>query len=115
MSAAVTDGGQLPRPAGTAPWRGLLRASARQHRTGLVTLAGYYAGCAALMLVISLLLEANLFGWVPHLLVALLTFYAGVRLFGPAGFIIGPISAVVIRAGARFLLGPPLIPTSRTG
>lgn len=50
-----------------------------------------------------------------HPLVALLAFYAGVRLFGPAGFIIGPISAVVIRAGARFLLGPPLIPTSRTG
>lgn len=50
-----------------------------------------------------------------HPLVALVAFYAGVRLFGPAGFIIGPISAVVIRAGARLLLGPPPAPTGRTG
>ncbi|MHB1593585.1 MAG: hypothetical protein ACYCO9_01645 [Streptosporangiaceae bacterium] len=72
MSAAVIDGGQQPRQAAKVPWQRLLRASARQHRASLVTLAGYYGGCAALMLVTSLLLRANLFGWVPHLLVSLL-------------------------------------------
>ncbi len=103
MSAAVTDGGQLPRPAGTAPWRGLLRASARQHRTGLVTLAGYYAGCAALMLVISLLLEANLFGWVPHLLVSLLIVLL-VAAPAVAGAVVGaPLVARQVETGATRL------------
>ncbi|MHB1433197.1 MAG: hypothetical protein ACYCVZ_13880 [Streptosporangiaceae bacterium] len=59
VSAAVIDGGQQPRPTETAPWRGLLRASVRQHRTGLIALAGYYGGCAVLILVTAVLLRAR--------------------------------------------------------
>ncbi|MCY0907217.1 MAG: sporulation integral membrane protein YtvI [Sulfobacillus thermotolerans] len=42
-----------------------------------------------------------------HPLVALAALYFGVRLFGPAGFILGPISAVVIKVLAEVLVAPP--------
>lgn len=42
-----------------------------------------------------------------HPLTALLALYVGIRLFGPIGFIIGPITAVVIKAGARAAGLPP--------
>jgi sporulation integral membrane protein YtvI len=42
-----------------------------------------------------------------HPLTALLAPYVGVRLFGPLGFVIGPITAVALKAGARAAGVPP--------
>ncbi len=103
MSAAAIDGGSGSPAAVVAPWRGLLRASARQHRAGLVTMAGYYGGCAALMLVPSLLLRARPFGWVPHLLVSLLIVLL-VAAPAVAGAVVGaPLVARQVETGATRL------------
>jgi sporulation integral membrane protein YtvI len=42
-----------------------------------------------------------------HPLTALLALYVGIRLFGPVGFVIGPITAVVLKATARAARIPP--------
>jgi predicted PurR-regulated permease PerM len=39
-----------------------------------------------------------------HPLWILFAFYVGVQLFGPFGFLIGPISAVMVRATGRMLI-----------
>jgi sporulation integral membrane protein YtvI len=42
-----------------------------------------------------------------HPLTALLALYVGIRVFGPIGFVIGPITAVVLKATARAARVPP--------
>jgi sporulation integral membrane protein YtvI len=42
-----------------------------------------------------------------HPLTALLALYVGIRLFGPIGFVIGPITAVILKATARAARVPP--------
>jgi sporulation integral membrane protein YtvI len=42
-----------------------------------------------------------------HPLTALVALYVGIQLFGPIGFVIGPISAVVLKAAARAAGLPP--------
>ncbi|MBX5466668.1 MAG: AI-2E family transporter [Firmicutes bacterium] len=42
-----------------------------------------------------------------HPLLALLAVYVGIRLFGPAGFFVGPVSAVVLKALAPLVRVPP--------
>ncbi len=44
-----------------------------------------------------------------HPLWVLLAFYVGVQLFGPLGFLIGPISAVVLRAAGHLLFDSPVV------
>jgi sporulation integral membrane protein YtvI len=42
-----------------------------------------------------------------HPLAALVALYVGLRLFGPVGFVVGPLTAVVVKAGARAAGLPP--------
>ncbi len=42
-----------------------------------------------------------------HPLWVLFSFYVGIQLFGPVGFLVGPISAVMLRAMASLLFAPP--------
>ncbi len=47
-----------------------------------------------------------------HPLLALLSVYVGIRLFGPIGFVVGPISAVMLKAEGNVLFDlPPLLRT----
>ncbi len=72
MSAAAVDGGRQDRQTMAVPWRGVLRASARQHRAGLIGMALYYGCCVVLMLATALLARGRQFGSAPHLLVSVL-------------------------------------------
>lgn len=44
-----------------------------------------------------------------HPLTALVALYVGIQLFGPIGFVIGPITAVVLKAAARAAGLPPFM------
>jgi hypothetical protein len=99
VSAAVIDGERVGPAATVAPWGGLLRASARQHRTSLVALTAYYGGCAALMLVTSLLQRATAWHLLVSLLIVLLTAAPAV-----AGAVVGaPLFARQVETGTTRL------------
>jgi predicted PurR-regulated permease PerM len=44
-----------------------------------------------------------------HPLAALVALYVGIQLFGPIGFVVGPITAVVLKAAARAAGLPPFV------
>lgn len=44
-----------------------------------------------------------------HPLAALVALYVGIQLFGPIGFVVGPITAVVLKAAARAASLPPFV------
>lgn len=103
MSAAAIDGDWHGPAATVAPWRGLLRASARQHRTSLIAMAGYYGVCAALLLVTGPLVRAYPLSVVWHVLLAV-PFYLLLAAPAVAGAGLGvPIVAREIETGTSRL------------
>jgi sporulation integral membrane protein YtvI len=85
------------------PWAAVMAVTG--HLVAAIELAAVLAGVALLRQ----LVEPRLLGGGTglHPLTALVALYVGIRLFGPIGFIIGPITAVILKATARAARLPP--------
>jgi sporulation integral membrane protein YtvI len=90
-------------PALIVPWAAVLAVLG--NKVGAVKLLGVLVGVALTRQLVEPRLVGNRTGL--HPLWVLLAFYVGIQMFGPIGFVVGPISAVVLRALGRMLLDPP--------